>query len=78
MIPFDHGTLRILLNAFGNVIRIHQAITDEQRIPFHGFGVLENDVFQFAVLYVHHARKIVGERGSLFSVFGQMLFQPPW
>ncbi len=44
-IPFGSGSLQVLLNAFGNVICINQPVADEQRIAFHGFRVLENDVF---------------------------------
>ena len=44
LIPFGHGTLQIFLNAFGNVIGIHQPIANKQRIAFHGFRVFENDV----------------------------------
>ena len=76
LIPFGHGTLQIFLNAFGNVIGVNQPIADEQRITFHGFRMFENDGSQFAVLYVHHAREIAGERGGLLPVLGQMLFQP--
>ena len=43
-IPFGHGGLQVLLNAFGSVIRVQQPVADEQRIAFHGFRVLENDV----------------------------------
>ena len=43
--PFRSGGLKVFLNAFGNVIGIHQPIADKQRIAFHGFRVLENDVF---------------------------------
>jgi hypothetical protein len=50
LIPFGSRGLKIFLNAFGKVIGIHQPIADEQRIAFHGFRVLENDVLQFAVL----------------------------
>ena len=44
LIPFGSGSLQIFLNAFRNVIRINQPVADEQRIPFHGFRVLKNDV----------------------------------
>jgi len=44
LIPFGSGGLQVLLNALGNVIRINQPVADEQRIAFHGFCVLENDV----------------------------------
>jgi len=60
---------------FGNVIRVNQPIADEQRIPFHGFRMLENDGFQFAVLDVHHACEIVGERAFVAGI-RQMQFQP--
>src|SRR5665213_122426 len=76
LIPFGSGGLEVFLDAFGNIIRINQSVADEQRIAFYGFRVLENDVLQFAMLYGHHARKIVGERGGLSAVFSQMLFQP--
>ena len=75
-VPFGNGTLQIVLNAFGNVIRVNQPVADEQRIAFHGFRVLENDGFQFAMLDVNHAREILGERGGLLPVCGQMQFQP--
>ena len=76
LIPFGNGGLQVFLDAFGNVIRINQPVADEQRIPFHGFRMLKNDGLQFAVLDVHHAREIIGERGGLPPVFSQMLFQP--
>ena len=44
LIPFGNGSLQVFLDAFGNVVRIHQPVADEQRIPFHGFRVLKNDV----------------------------------
>ena len=44
LIPFGSGILQIFLNAFGNVICIHQPVADEQGIAFDGFGVFENDV----------------------------------